>query len=178
MGESNSRPEFGKLLLCHLTNPARRKLLYHKAVISEISTRSPLLTDAQLRQSHLPVPIYFSFQIRTSDALMNYGKIPFRFDYRNRFHHSAAFFSAITGIFVHVFRPKTVRTMICVTIPDDFPSAMPADEILDCFLKLFRVLYHFSGRRESNPGRMIPNHEYYRYTTPRETHTNSFSQKT
>ena len=106
---------------------------------------------------------------------MNYGKIALRFDYRNRFHHSAAFFRAVTGIFVHVLRPEAMRTVICVTIAHDFPSAMLADEIFDRFLEFFRVLYHFSGRRESNPGRMIPNHEYYRYTTPRETHTNTLA---
>ena len=152
MGESNSRPEFGKLLLCHLTNPARRKLLYHKAVISEISTRSLLLTDAQLHQSHLPVPIYFFSRNRTTDALMNYGKIPFRFDYRNRFHHSATFFSAITGVFVHVFRPKAVRTMICVTIPDDFRFRNARRQNSRLFFETFSCPLPYFGAPGIEPG--------------------------
>jgi hypothetical protein len=34
MGESNSRPQFGKLLLYHLTNPART-LIYQKTRIKQ-----------------------------------------------------------------------------------------------------------------------------------------------
>ncbi len=69
------------------------------------------------------------FQMAAFLAFMDNDTLSFAEFYCDRLHQAAASGCPVAGVYIHMLAVQTVRTVVGVTIPLDFPAAVLANKI-------------------------------------------------